>query len=569
MNNEKIVKKHFFIHNLLAFVIPLIIPLVIMGVGLIVVIDNVTTKQVEESLKTDAELLKMNIDSPFRDIDGFLMNFHSNPSIVNFINTILDNQSYSLDEIRTFNMMQSTINSFINSRGYFHSIYMWGDSSYGKFISSLNGIVYSDDYWDSGWIEYVGEMEKWDSYYEIRKIKQAFSDPGGIKVISIFRRNENPGGIVFNVNYSYFDELIISLFPPSEGYFILITDETGDIIYPEEGVLETTDFQNISEDVSRIEVENTKYFAIKKNSDFNGWRYFLFLSESYSMVIPRIVRIVITIIMVVAIFVVICIAMHITKKNNRLLNDIVDILNNGDEATDWTMKKNSYESIIRNVLQVFLEKKYLQDHMSSMEFRALQYQINPHFLYNTLNAIYWESIRLGRGKNKASDMIESLSSILEYSLANPLDAVPLEDEINYAKNYLLIQTYRFPGKFNVVWNIDESTLDQKTLKLILQPLLENCISHGFKEITGKGMIWITFIRKESVVEIIVEDNGCGMDSEVREKIINDMDFSDSSIHIGLVNTYKRLKLFYGGNVVFNIQSTKGIGTKIIISIPFI
>lgn len=215
-----------------------------------------------------------------------------------------------------------------------------------------------------------------------------------------------------------------------------------------------------------------------------------------------------------------------------------------------------------------------------MEMLVLQSQINPHFLYNTLEVIYWKTLGLTGKSNDASKMIEQLSDVLKYALSDPKHTVLLDKVIRYTEIYLEIQKTRNKNKLNVIWEVEEATRHHKVLKLILQPLIENCIYHGIKE--KKGICTIKFNIREmsSFLWIRVIDNGKGMTDErlrmVREMLTaknsshqDDEEFpaSDNSNHIGLYNTNKRLKLSYGNQHSLRILSKFGWGTLVEISLP--
>lgn len=203
-----------------------------------------------------------------------------------------------------------------------------------------------------------------------------------------------------------------------------------------------------------------------------------------------------------------------------------------------------------------------------MELIALQSQINPHFLYNTLHTIYWEVIKATGNNSKPIRMIENLSSILDYSLTTPCGKVSVGDEIRYTKTYLYIQMIRYGDKFDVIWDYKENVKPVSTIKLLIQPLVENCISHGINNKEGKGKIKIKISRKDNLLTLIIIDSGMGITTENLKEIKDKLNLGvDNSNHIGLFNTNKRLKLTYGDNYGLRINSKLGLGTVISIKIP--
>lgn len=208
--------------------------------------------------------------------------------------------------------------------------------------------------------------------------------------------------------------------------------------------------------------------------------------------------------------------------------------------------------------------------MKAMELLALQSQISPHFLSNTLETIYLKALSYTKGPNDVTKMIENLSQILKYLLSNPSETVTIKEEIENTKAYIEILKVRYKDRFRVVLNYDETLSSCLIMKLMLQHLIENSIKHGLKKKDGKGTIKvkIKFINKKQI-KISVIDNGMGMSKErllkVREILNSDFDFQD---HIGLMNTKERLKLLYGNNYDILIRSKFNVGTAIYIAFPY-
>lgn len=233
--------------------------------------------------------------------------------------------------------------------------------------------------------------------------------------------------------------------------------------------------------------------------------------------------------------------------------------------------------ILNNIIKIFIENNYLQLQLSErkyrlkvMELQALQYQINPHFLFNTLQTINYEILALTAGKHThVNKMVENLSDLLRFSLESPDSKVTIKKEIENCQKYIDIQRMRF-GPFSVQWEVDASVTEYKIIRLILQPLIENAIKHGIKHLGEDGKIKV-FIRKiDSSIRIIVSDNGPGISKETLENIRNAMnspEMEESGEHIGLPNCYRRLSLAYAGNDSLRIDRNPDGWTEVMFSIP--
>ncbi len=205
-----------------------------------------------------------------------------------------------------------------------------------------------------------------------------------------------------------------------------------------------------------------------------------------------------------------------------------------------------------------------------MEYKMLASQINPHFLYNTLEAIRMRAI--SSDDKEVADAIKLLGKSLRYVLENTgTISVPLSKEMNYIVTYIKIIKFRFADKINYSSNVDES-IDAdncSVLPLLLQPIVENAVLHGLENVVNGNIVMSVMKTDEDMMSITIEDDGCGMDekqlTEIRQKLDNPGDIPGKSI--GLYNINQRIKLFYGEKYGMQVESTLNEGTKVILNIP--
>lgn len=200
---------------------------------------------------------------------------------------------------------------------------------------------------------------------------------------------------------------------------------------------------------------------------------------------------------------------------------------------------------------------------------ALQSQINPHFLNNTLETINWTAIELLGGRNEISKMGGALSRMLRMTLENSDTVVPISMEIQHCKYYLEIQKMRYEDKFDVLWEIPPEVEKCKIIRIVLQPLVENAIYHGIKPLTNKGLIRISGRILPESVELKICDNGLGMAEQELEILRQNMrsDMIKESRHIGVTNVNQRLRLCFGVEYGILVESTEGSGTSVTVRIP--
>lgn len=234
---------------------------------------------------------------------------------------------------------------------------------------------------------------------------------------------------------------------------------------------------------------------------------------------------------------------------------------------------NSMIEKIKNLLKNEFQLKLLK---KDAEFKALQAQINPHFLYNTL-----ESISVLADLEKVPDVGKTcriLSNMFRYSISTRTDIVPLQNEVEHLQDYLSIIKLRFQDSIDFHVNISPEFYEYEIIKLVLQPLVENSINHGLGDISTKGIICVNAWKEGSSINISVSDNGRGMSNEKKDNILNTLNninstniweaWQDSSASIGLRNIHLRMTSYYGqGYGIVSIESILNKGTNICISIP--
>ena len=197
------------------------------------------------------------------------------------------------------------------------------------------------------------------------------------------------------------------------------------------------------------------------------------------------------------------------------------------------------------------------------ELKALQAQINPHFLYNTLDAIAW---MCEDGKNEdAEEMVTALARLFRISISKGHELIPIEKEVEHAKSYLKIENYRYKNKFTYSFEVEESCLSYLCNKITLQPIIENAIYHGVKQMIDEGEIWIRIFEDGEDIIFQVEDNGIGMTEEQCREILRKEPGDRTGI--GIKNVNDRIKIYFGSNYGLNITSELDEGTCVTIRMP--
>ena len=198
--------------------------------------------------------------------------------------------------------------------------------------------------------------------------------------------------------------------------------------------------------------------------------------------------------------------------------------------------------------------------LGEAERKQLESQLNPHFLFNTLNTI--KALARINGEKDIYIISVKLGKLLRSSLSSHVSEVSIRDSLELTESYLTIQRIRFKDKIDYSIEADEEALDVMTPKLIIQPFADNAIVHGLEPMTGQGRVDIKVRKIPGAVEISIEDNGIGFEVDPAN-----LDRFRNSTHVGIWNTYRRLQMYYGDSLEFDIQSSPGDGTRITMVLP--
>jgi two-component system sensor histidine kinase YesM len=220
---------------------------------------------------------------------------------------------------------------------------------------------------------------------------------------------------------------------------------------------------------------------------------------------------------------------------------------------------------VKKVRDLIAQSRREQELKRKLELRALQGQINPHFLYNTLDSIIW-MIELGENEG-AIDMTSSLAKFFRLGISRGSEMISVRTEIEYVQTYLAIQKQRYKDKLSFEIAFSPELYNHQILKLLIQPLVENAIYHGIKNMEGLGRIRIMGERENDTIVIRIHDNGVGMQAAQLEALAAGLIEPSPSSGVGVRNVQDRIRLYFGDEYGVRFESTPGVGTTATIRIP--
>ena len=335
--------------------------------------------------------------------------------------------------------------------------------------------------------------------------------------------------------------------------------------------------QKYSSTLSEVSIDKKTYlFSYQKNT-YTGWTNVTFFdkdiidAEYRKVIIYTMLFIVLTLAVTAVIAAVISYAF--SKKLHRLTNEIDSV--NLEDINDCTYNfetgssdeigiiSENISNMIEKISGQFNEIRELTEQKRLSDIYMLKSQINPHFLYNALNSI--ESLARLHNDKPIRELTCSLIDLLHYSINTDNQLVDIAEELNYIRNYIEVMQNKFLDRINVVYDIEPGLESCKTQRMILQPIVENCIKHAFNGVVNKRI----FIKAAVVgndVNITVTDNGNGAPPELTEQLKNN---SIPGGHYGLINVNKRIQLAFGEDYGLSILPIPGVQTSVIIKVPYI
>ncbi|TVX99391.1 sensor histidine kinase [Paenibacillus cremeus] len=574
--------KNYKIEHKLVLTYPPLIALSILVVSTFCIMLSIDLFR-EKSISYSENILKQisfNIDTQLSRIDQDTMIFYQNHDVTDYFASKMD--SSSSDYFQFLRKLQEFLTNFLISHQNVESIYLINNE--GEVVSTSSDILNyeSPKFYNEKALEGDGRMV----WLETKTSSMGNNVIPAVRQIVNTTTMKGTGSILVNFKETSISDLLQKDYIGKKVTMVVI-NRTGDVI-------SSQDKNQLGEKINPQMLENIKaqgkdegYFFQKEGSErvyynfyqssFTQWIYLYRIPSTdlfsgYEKV-QHWMLVVAAFFIIVGVLCSRYIAYHISKPIIRIIREMRSIETNNllvnlnyDGKDELTSLASSFNSMMDRLRLVIKKESDLQRMKHELEIRAMQAEINPHFLYNTLEAINW----IGRMNNipKICDMTTMLAEIMRYSISNRQDLVRLEEELAHVKRYLNIQKIRFEDKLSILIDVDEALHHILIPKLTLQPMVENAVVHGLADKDGVGRIRISGRSQEDRAVLMVEDNGCGMPEEkVNALLSNQQDEYRIRQSIGIKNVDSRLRLFFGEPYGLQFKSVVGRGTRVTIHLP--
>lgn len=391
--------------------------------------------------------------------------------------------------------------------------------------------------------------------------------------------------LLVDVNFRTIDDLLRRVSLGKKGYVYIIDDSAGNIVYhPQQQLIYAgLKYENVEQALKYTfgnyvdSSSGEKRLITIKTVNNIGWKIIgvsymdeiVTTRKEIGKFISWLLIFVIVFVLLISAFMSARISMPIKRLERSMRKveqgdfDIHLEVQGEDEVGRLSRRFNFMVVRIRELMGQIIHE---QEAKRKGELEVLQAQINPHFLYNTLNSV----VRMaGSGKSEeVITMITSLSKFFRISLSKGKHIIPVQDELEHVRHYLIIQKMRYKRKFDFVIEADDEVLAVPTLKLILQPIVENAIYHAMEIMVDDGLIEIAAERHGSRVRLQVRDNGPGIPPDKLERLLSGDARSDEGSGVGVKNVHERIRLHFGESYGLEIESKLEVGTTVTLWIPF-
>lgn len=538
-----------------------------------------TLKNIREEITLENSYIFDNsvniIDRTLMEVDTLTSSLASNESTQLYtINNV------STDSFKTISRLAKTLPIIYR---YIDSIYIYSEPT-DTVIMDNNSIPLSD-LSDTDWINAYRAVTSPKGTIIPRSKNNVY--PQLITIIKpIYVADEKKGAIIMNINaQSIYNSMLYQQYKDGRLFFLVNADNKIIIsselsyfnTYPDDIGLNTLTIESNPKN-SVYEINDKNYVVLSGDSTISDYKYIsAYPLELYEHKLSTMKLQIIGILLLLMIIIFI-LAYVASVRSYSPLNEIISFLDNSQPPADSIEEEDKNELMyIINSIQTHINDKtkmaeILEERMKLLrksQYDMLQTQINPHFLYNTLETINWMAYNMSNSENPVSKSLINLASFFRNTLTSGY-FVSIENEIKYTNEYVNILALRYGDLFDIEWDIDESILSYTIIKICLQPIIENAVYHGIKQKNDKGLIKIKGLCDDNNIILIVSDDGVGIEKDNLDelnKTLSETSFTNEKSHIGLSNVNQRIKIIFGDSYGIHVESTVGVGTDVYVTIP--
>lgn len=571
---------------IMAFVVTSFLPIALVNIVSYYNTSRLVRQNVESMTNANLEQTKVSLDVWLDSYEDILFQVYTDDDIVDLVDKINAGE----DVANNRQMLRKTLRGLFYTKDYVKSISVITDSGELVFYDQLTASTTR-----TSWMESIS-MSQEELYHEISSDNKTHIMPTGDKVvfgsnscylfhighrIIDYRDVDKQCGVVLvSIDEKLLEEICsttengLNFIVDGEGCLVSCagSEKIGQAIYPKEAGEgdKKAAYQRIAMETGLLGETELSIYAV--HDEETGWEIVRATNQEELISALRQQQQLSGFIIALSLCAVVLVMFGQVSRMTGSIKKVVETMRKAGKG-DLTIRVEADKTRPTEIEVIAEEFNSMMDKMKksvekqkNAEIAALEAQINPHFLYNTLDTINWMAI--DKDEYEISNMIGTLAGILRYGISDSNGIVKVKDEVAWLKQYIFLQQTKLKNSFTCHINVEPELMGCSIHKLLLQPFIENAILHGFEGVEGPHRLEMDMGRKDDWILIRIQDNGCGIPEEmVREMNEGIFRKTDNKNHIGMENAITRIHMYYGESAEVKIESRPGQGTMVQILIP--
>lgn len=579
---------------ILSFLLTSIVPIILINLLSYYNTSQIVKENINDLTINNLNQIESSLDVSIDSYEDILYQIYSDDDIVNLVNKINNKEDLALSK----SQLRRALRGFFYVKEYIKSISIITEDGTMVFYDSITGSTTQDS-----WSSSLG-MSRSELYQKISDTRESCIIPTakvdkfanmdnylfhiGHSVVDFKKQNKQIGIVVLSIDEKMLQEICSGGKADSNATNFIVASSGEVVSYMDRNQVGKQMAENkkgrqekYTEFVQENHIFDGKEFSLNYvHDDKLNWDIVNATNQDETMGRLWKQQKILVITLIVSLTVLFLIIVLLTRGLTGSIKSVVQVMKSvGEGRTEARVQLSNkmsseietiaqqYNSTMDKLMDSVEKEKELDLQRKDAEIKALEAQINPHFLYNTLDTINW--IAIGKKEFEISRAITALAVILRYGIDNSNAIVTIREEYEWLKQYLLLQQIRLKEEFESKVLIQPEALDAPIHKLLMQPFVENSIIHGFDGVTRKHILEISIsINQDGGLEIEIYDNGKGIPQEIVDNINNGrFGKTQEKNHIGMENAYNRIKMYYGDRTKIKIESVEGAYTRVKIVIP--
>lgn len=601
MKEKQRKKKSFKYQLIISFCLISIVPIVVMNIISYYNIITIVQNNVDELMEINLAQTKKNINTVLDSYEDLLYQMYTDDHIVELVDKIDNNREVAVSR----NQLRRTLRGLANVKPYVQCITVITDTGeivfYDKLATSTTNIKWMENYGVSSEELYqtIGSTNKTEflstKYAADFNSKSYYLFHMAHRIIDYKRINKKNGVIILSIDERMLNEVCnqnsVEHNEEIPNNLNIIVDENGNVVSfldPSKLGMKVINPSIAKEQQNLAYIDMVKDTGMLTGKFMKAYRtydeelhwYIINVSDQSHRMAQITNQQKLTIfVIILSVLILVIIIIFVTNHLIRSIGQIVKAMQRveqGELSIQVQIDKrmpieiesiaNQFNHMIMELNDSIQKEKEATEKQRNAEISALEAQINPHFLYNTLDTINWMAIN--KDQYEISNSINSLAKILRYGVNKSNSIVEIKEEVEWIKQYVFLQQTRLKNTLECLLHVDPNVQKYHIHKLLLQPFVENAILHGFDGVKKKHMLEITIGESMEGIHIVITDNGKGMNEEIVQQLNQGFyKGNKEKNHIGTQNAIDRLHMYYGEQGKVRIESVLGEGTNIYINIP--